>query len=373
MQEHDQHVSPIKNWKQLVVVVVLAFAVPIALAVILSQWVTGGMRGANEPDTDVLKRVLPVGDVQLALPAGPKVAKSGEEVYGQVCKNCHENGLAGAHKFGDKADWAKVIAQGPALTFQHALSGIRAMPAKGGNPDLDDDEVKRAAVYMINSAGANWKAPPLPAARTMPDRTGEQVVQLVCSKCHATGVNGAPRIGDRDQWRERVMSGYKLVLDSALRGHAGMPARGGMAELSDAEVGRAVEYMMNAGAGKMVMDVPASTVPPPAASATAPAEHDHATHMSASASAAAAPASAGAAEGKKVYESTCVVCHGAGIAGAPKFGDKAQWAPRIAQGINVLFAHAQNGLNAMPPRGGDKSLSDARLRAAIDYMVAASK
>jgi len=366
MQEHDQHVSPIKNWKQLVVVVVLAFAVPIALAVIISQWVTGSMRGANEPDTDVVQRIMPVGQVQLAQVAGPKVARSGEEVYGQVCRNCHENGLAGAHKLGDKAAWAKVIAQGPNVTFQHALQGVRAMPARGGNPDLDDDEVKRAAVYMVNNAGATWTAPALPAARTAADRTGEQVVQLVCSKCHATGVNGAPRIGDRDQWRERVRPGYKLVLDSALRGHAGMPARGGMAELSDAEVGRAVEYMMNAGAGKMVMDVPASTVPA-AAPAAAPA-HDHATHMTV-----AAPASAGAAEGGKVYDSTCVVCHGAGVAGAPKVGNKAQWAPRIAQGIDVLYAHARNGLNAMPPKGGNMSLTDGQLRAAIDHMVTASK
>ena len=138
MQEHDQHVSPIKNWKQLVVVVVLAFAVPIALAVIISQWVTGGMRGANEPDTDVVKRILPVGQVQLALPAGPKVAKSGEEVYNQVCKNCHENGLAGAHKFGDKAAWAKVIAQGPE-------PHIRARAARGSA------RCRRAAAIRIST------------------------------------------------------------------------------------------------------------------------------------------------------------------------------------------------------------------------------
>jgi len=94
----------------------------------------------------------------------------------------------------------------------------------------------------------------------------------------------------------------------------------------------------------------------------------------ASATSAAAPAAAASAgEGKKVYDTTCAVCHGAGIAGAPKFGDKAQWAPRIAQGVNVLFAHAQNGFNAMPARGGNKALTDAQLRAAIDYMVAASK
>ncbi len=375
MQEHDQHVSPIKNWKQLVVVVVLAFAVPIAVAVIISQWVTGSMRGATEPDTDVINRIRPIGSVELASTA-PKVAKTGEEVYTQVCRNCHENGIAGSPKFGDKVAWGKVIKQGQAVVVGHALSGIRGMPAKGGNPDLDNVEVERAVVYMANRGGASWKEPVVAAAGAAtggPDRTGAEVVAATCGNCHTNGTNGAPKIGDRAAWRERAKNGYDKVLQSALRGHAGMPARGGMAELSDVEIKRAVEYMMNSGADAPI--VPAAQAAAPETAAAAPAAaaaHDHASHM-ADAAPAAAPASAGAAEGKKIYESTCVVCHGAGIAGAPKFGDKAQWAPRVAQGINVLFAHAKNGFNAMPPRGGNASLTDAQLRAAIDYIVAAAK
>ena len=144
MQEHDQHVSPIKIPKQLIVIVVLAFVVPISLGILLSQLVTSSPKGAHEDDSAILARIQPVGQVQLAAPAGPKGQLTGEQVYGQVCKTCHEAGVLNAPKFGDKAAWAKVIAQGQATTVGHALSGIRAMPAKGGNPDLENVEVERA-------------------------------------------------------------------------------------------------------------------------------------------------------------------------------------------------------------------------------------
>jgi cytochrome c5 len=78
-------------------------------------------------------------------------------------------------------------------------------------------------------------------------------------------------------------------------------------------------------------------------------------------------------KGKSVYEGTCVACHGAGIAGAPKFGDKAAWAPHIAKGIATLHEHAIKGFQGkagmMPPKGGNMSLSDADVKAAVDYMV----
>src|SRR5882672_1880713 len=92
-------------------------------------------------------------------------------------------------------------------------------------------------------------------------------------------------------------------------------------------------------------------------------------------SAAAAPPPS--RNGQQVYQATCVVCHGAGIAGAPKLGDKGQWAKRIAKGTDALYASAVNGVQgsagAMPAKGGNPALSNAEVRAAVDYMVAQSK
>jgi len=354
MHEPDQHVSPIKNWKQLVVVVVLAFVVPIAVIVILSQYVTGTPKGGGDNDSAVLERIKPVGDVQLALASGPKGQLSGEQVYNQVCKTCHEGGLAGAPKAGDKAAWVKIIAQGLTPTVDHAVKGIRAMPPKGGNPDFENVEVERAVVFMANKAGANWKEPPAPAAAKGADRTGEEVVKAACGRCHETGQGGAPKVGDRAAWTPRVAKGLATVTQAALKGHGGMPARGGLADLSDVEVKRAIEYMFNSGIGK------AAAAAAPAATAAAPT-------VAVAATATAKP------DGKKVYDTTCMACHATGAAGAPKFGDKAAWAPRLKTGMDALYASSIKGRNAMPPKGGNPALADAEVKAAVDYMAAAAK
>ena len=346
----EEHSSPIKTPKQLVIVVLLAFAVPITIAVMISQLVTSGERGSAQNDNLVLQRIQPVGTVVLAEATGPKGMLAGDAVYAQVCKTCHETGLAGSPKLGDKAAWTKIIAQGEKLTFEHAIGGIRAMPARGGNSELTDDEVKRAVVFMANKAGATWTAPAVAAVAAVAaapaaaaGRTGQQVVDATCINCHGAGTGGAPKIGDRAAWINRVKLGLDKVYESALKGHAGMPARGGMADLSDAEVKRAVEYMMNSGAGTPV-------------------------------AAAAAPAAAPVADvGKKVYDGGCIACHGAGVAGAPKFGDKAAWAPRIKTGMDALYAASLKGKGVMPAKGGNPSLSDADVKAAVDYIVAASK
>ena len=362
MQTHqDQHVSPIRNWKQLVLVVVLAFVIPISIIAIVTQLVTGGGEPVSADDHGTIDRIKPVGNVVLAEASGPKGELTGEQVYNQVCKTCHEGGLAGAPKFGDAAAWAPRIKQGEQTLFTHAIEGLRAMPPKGGRPDLEPVEVQRAVVFMANKSGGNLKEPVAPAASATAtsggDRSGEQVATAVCAKCHATGEGGAPKIGDRTAWIQRAKRGLNTLYQSALKGHAGMPARGGMAQLSDVEVKRAIEYMMNSGAASA-----------PAASAAPACCCD--SHRGCGTCSTAAAANA---DGKKVYETTCAACHAAGLVGAPKFGDKAAWAPRIAQGMATLYHSALHGKNAMPPKGGNTTLSDAEVKAGVDYMTAAAK
>jgi cytochrome c5 len=172
--------------------------------------------------------------------------KSGQQVVKSACAACHETGKDGAPKIGDKKAWSGRAALGLTALTREALSGIRKMPAHGGSPALSDVEIQRAIVYMVNKSGGHWVEPvtgPTPAA----GRSGQQVVELQCSKCHEPGTEGAPRIGDRVAWTPRLKNGLDRTVRSAINGHGGMPARGGMADLTDAEVRNAVIYMFNPG------------------------------------------------------------------------------------------------------------------------------
>jgi cytochrome c5 len=133
------------------------------------------------------------------------------------------------------------------------------MPPHGGNSNLTDTEIERAIAYMVNQSGGHWTESVSRTARA-PDRTGEQVVQARCIKCHQTGEGGAPKIGDRAAWIPRVKLGLDAVIRSAINGHGGMPARGGQADLTESEMRSAVIYMFNKG-----------TAPPGAAPTATPA------------------------------------------------------------------------------------------------------
>lgn len=81
--------------------------------------------------------------------------------------------------------------------------------------------------------------------------------------------------------------------------------------------------------------------------------------------------------GKEVFDATCHMCHKTGVMGAPKFGSKEDWAPRIAKGMDTLYQHALHGFKGekgvMPAKGANPALSDAEVKAAVDYMVAHAK
>ena len=95
----------------------------------------------------------------LALTTTSALAASGEETYNTTCANCHEKGLAGAPQVGDKKAWGKLIKEGQVPLTADGYKGVRAMPAKGGRPELTVAEFSSAVVFMANQAGANWQDP----------------------------------------------------------------------------------------------------------------------------------------------------------------------------------------------------------------------
>ncbi|MFA9216484.1 MAG: cytochrome c5 family protein [Sphingomonadaceae bacterium] len=172
---HNDHETAIKTPKQLVAAVVGFFAVTIIGIVLLVQFVTAekltGTGSNSQAPEEVAARIQPVSDAGFSLKDAnaAKVLQSGEAVYTATCVACHGSGAAGAPKFGDAGAWSARIAQGYDTVVKHAIEGLRAMPAKGGNPDLDDVEVARAVVHIANASGAKFKEPEVPAAKPAAD------------------------------------------------------------------------------------------------------------------------------------------------------------------------------------------------------------
>ena len=288
--DHDDgpHEGPIKTPKQLILAVVYAFVIPIAVIVLLVMYVTAAHRPAAGTAAltaeAVGKRIQPVGAVVVKDANDQSTLRAGEQVFAAQCTTCHTAGLVGAPKFGDADAWAPRIKTGYDALLHSALAGKGQMAAQGGG-DFTDLEIGRAVVYMANKAGAKFEEPKAAPATTSTAKVNE----------------------------------------------------GG--DAAAAAVAAAQSAMAN---------VTASAKAQPAAAAGAGN---------------APPA---------LYAQVCQACHAAGVAGAPKIGDKAAWAPRLAQGIDGLTASAIKGKGAMPPKGGSTA-SDADIKAVVSYMANASK
>jgi len=290
-QPHDEHESIIKTPKQLIITILLSFILPIIIIILLVKLVTTGDQvGAG---SDILgpeatqKRIAPVAKLDLVDASGPKVFKTGEQVYTAVCAGCHVAGAAGAPKFADVAAWSAPIATGLQSMIASVIKGKGAMPAKGGNPALDDFEIARAVVYMTNAAGGKFAEPAEPkpaqapapapaavapamapamapaaaapkapemvaAAATAPTTApatsdvGEKLYKQACAACHVAGVAGAPKFADKVAWAPRIATGMDALVASVVVGKGIMPAKGGAAGASDADLRAATQYMVDA-------------------------------------------------------------------------------------------------------------------------------
>ncbi|KKB69587.1 c-type cytochrome [Burkholderia pseudomallei] len=268
-----------------------------------------------------------------------------------------------------------------AIIVLFATYANHAFRTGAGTDGLSDEAVAKriAPLAQVDIKDAN-------APRVY--KTGEEVYKAVCVTCHGTGAAGAPKFGDAAAWAPRIAAGYDEVLHLALTGKGAMPSRGGTNpdDYSDYEIARAVVYMANQGGAKFAEPAqPAANAAPAsgAAAASAPGASDAAANSQAAAAIAALPkageapaaganAESSASAGKALYESTCQACHATGVLNAPKFGNKADWAPRLKDSMDTVYNFALHGKGAMPPKGGSNA-SDADVKAAVDYMVNAAK
>jgi cytochrome c5 len=293
------HGAPIKTPGQLIAAVIAAFAVPIVVIILLAYYVNQSTRtGAGTDglaDATVASRIAPIAQVTVRDANAPHVFKTGEEVFKAVCTTCHTPGAAGAPKFGNNADWAPRIAQGYDTLVHTALTGKGAMPARGGTSpdDYSDYEIARAVVYMADHSGANFPEPAAPAPGAAANRNAASAPSAAQSASASTG----------------------SVNDQAAAAIAALPSA-------------------------------------PAPSASNAADKEQA--------------------GKALYTQVCQACHAAGVMGAPKFGNKADWAPRLKDPMDTVYNYALHGKGNMPPKGGS-SASDDDVKAAVDYMVNAAK
>lgn len=248
VSEHDAHSSFIKTPQQLIVVILLAFLVPIVGIILLVQLVTsqpGADPGALAPEK-VAARIQPVGKVEFGTPGAAAGARTGEAIVKAVCATCHQAGVANAPKLGNANDWTARIKGGLTPMVEAVLKGKGAMPPKGGDTSLTDDEIARAVVFMANQAGGKFKEP---AARQQQQREakadGKAIYEKTCSACHAQSVAGSPKLGDKAAWAPRIKQGMDALSQSVLKGKGAMPPKGGNTALSDAEVRAAIEYMVS--------------------------------------------------------------------------------------------------------------------------------
>ena len=158
----EAHTGPVKNPKQVLLLALFAFVVPIFVIIGLVSYVNSGNKpaaGAVDMEQATLERIQKVGTVEIR--DANREMRTGLQVFTVRCAACHATGAAGSPKFGDTTAWGPRIKTGFDSLLNSALKGKGVMPAQGGG-DLDDFEIARAVVYMANAGGAKFDEPQRP-------------------------------------------------------------------------------------------------------------------------------------------------------------------------------------------------------------------
>lgn len=337
--------------QEVIISVIAGLLAPLLAIFLVVQLIRGIQEKQVDVDTSeaankaVVERIKPFATLVALDANAPRVEQSGEQVYTAVCSACHTPGALGAPKLNSKGDWGPRLGQGFETLTKHAIEGIRAMPARGGNPDLSDIEVARAVAYMANSAGANFKEPAADAAPAPAVAGAETPAPAAGAASGGSPMPSTDKAVTASVEKTVPATAAPVAANSASSTPAAAPASAGQFA-----------------AAKATAATPAKPAPAPTTLAAA-----------APAKTAPAPSAAASGKGEATYRQSCAVCHAAGVAGAPKITDKAAWAPRIAQGKDALYNSSLKGKGAMPAKGGNPSLSDADVKAAVDYMVSQTK
>ncbi|MGH8501202.1 MAG: c-type cytochrome [Gammaproteobacteria bacterium] len=261
-------------------------------------------------EKQVEERTAPVGEAysgevpegaQQASAGGDSAGGGGEQTYAQACAVCHDSGTAGAPRITDKAAWQPRIEQGKQTLYDHAINGFNAMPPKGGDASLSDEQVQAAVDHIVATVGggaaggkqaaktsaqdsqaAGGKSSGQPKGQQEPAQKGKtdaaapaagktqaggagiaqaagrgaspenkSIYQAMCSACHDSGALGAPRVTDKAAWQPRIAKGSQALYGSAISGIGAMPPKGGHSQLGESEVKKAVDYIIAQVSGDM--------------------------------------------------------------------------------------------------------------------------
>lgn len=204
--------------------------------------------------SDLTDIVIYLRTVHSKIPPAPKIAtgaEAGKSIYEQYCSGCHNMGGGGAPKLGDTQAWAGLMQNGISNLYQNAIHGIGGMPPKGTCNSCTDEQLHQAVDYIVAQAnikpGEKLAAPAAPPESPTSFVRGKKVYEQVCSICHAEGLLGAPKLGDKAAWEPLLKLNLDVLIERSVDGYKGHPPMGACYKCSDADIIAAVKYMAQQG------------------------------------------------------------------------------------------------------------------------------